>query len=427
MNIKRNIITKTLASTIVLSLLTTCALADNSEYAHIMASIQALSFSNSSNDIEKTFNNSTLIDNAHSSSKASQIGRENMNTILDLASKKNIDEALDPLNTSVQDLSTNTGNAPKDIAQAKKDSQKINNLKNKLQLNIWAKPASDSITANWNYSRSPNDSYTLGSSTTALDPLYWGIDIEKINHDPNFMFSHFFDPNNSTYASTQTGTKSATAYIKNVLGNPSLYPQVMDLPALSDGIQAALTDDTSGNEAANEIRSLATSDTMMTIQESARKYASIMSMSNYTLNAIMAERSPIVSDQDTTLDSISATMGITPKQTKDKQYEYPSQMQMQEFDANNDLSNENWYKEVQTMSDTSLARAQLIMLKKINAQLLQNHKDSENIESLLAVSNAQSTSTIPMQLITEKSKISSWISSLDPKNITSPDDASTSP
>ena len=333
------------------------------------------------------------------------------------------------MSDAVQAQSSSDKVAITDIDKANEAKDTMADVANQSQDATLYNPASDSLIVNFIHPTVTDPSYQIdGKAADILTSAF-----KPSLGNKQFDFTTLFETMN--YANDPGSEQAADKFVSLLFGSDqSLYSKLLDLPAISQAVRTANVNDPSGATAAQEIRALASSQNFQDIQEKVRGAVAAQSIAQSVFTDAVNARKPIIKDNNDNADLNEVATQITGNpdgptyDSATKQYIYPSEEQMAQYDANHDLSSKEWYQEVATMSEANVARESLIMQKKLLRSQYQQHLDNVRIELLLAAAQLQSNNNdLQTSLITQTKAVNDWVSNLDPSadSIGSPDNTQT--
>lgn len=426
---KSTLLMTTLTSLTALSfsLLSANALADNApifnqlqnELNSFGKEIQSLSQAQQQSENSYRYQNDPQMVDIANNNAAVNVATQDTSQNTSQLSDQSLQNALKPMSDAALQPS-NGSIAPTDPTQASNAQDTLTAISNSTKDYSWGITASDTLFANYNFSRYPNSNYQING--TSEDPVFQNQPTSL--HDNYLDFTNFIEPTSLNYNDTDGGSTSADKYVQFLTKDyQPLYNQLIDLKKLNQAISSADTPD----HAADITRYLATSTTFQQAQTTIRQTIAQKSAAMYVLHKIQSERSAITSKEDIPeLDTIAQNMGIEVTQNSDKEYVYPSKAQIDYYQSHHDLNSESWYQNLQTLSAPNVQRETLITLKQIQQSLAQQHQDNETIQALLAIDNIRNSQNSIMSLSTSKKTLSDWLDKLDPNSPNSPDSNSSS-
>ncbi len=422
---KRTLLMTTLTSLTALSisLLSANALADNApifgqlqnELNTFGKEIQSLSQAQQQSENSYRYQNDPqMVDIANNNAAvntATQDTSQNTNQLSD----QSLQNALKPMSDAALQPSNSTVAAVNDPTQASDAQDTLSAISNSNKDYSWGITASDTLFANYNFTRNTNSGYQING--TSEDPLFYSQPTSL--HDDYLDFTNFIEPTSLNYNDTDGGSTSADKYVQFLTKDyQPLYNQLIDLNKLNQKISSADTSD----HAASITRYLATSSTFQEAQTTIRQAIAQKSAAMYVLHKIQSERSAITSKDDIPeLDTMATNMGIEVTKNSDGEYVYPSKAQIDYYQSHHDLNSESWYQNLQTLSAPNVQRETLITLKQIQQSLAQQHQDNETIQALLAIDNIRNSQNSITSLSTAKKTLGDWLDNLDPSSPNSPD------
>lgn len=422
---KRTLLMTTLTSLTALSfsLLSANALADNapifSQLQNQLNSfgkeIQSLSQAQQQSENSYRYQNDPQMVDIANNNAAVNIATQNTSQNTNELSDQSLQNALKPMSDATLQPSNSTVVAVNDPTQASDAQDTLTAISNSNKDYSWGITASDTLFANYNFTRNPNSNYQING--TSEDPVFYSQPTSL--HDNYLDFTNFIEPTSLNYNDTDGGSTSADKYVQFLTKDyQPLYNQLIDLKKLNQKVSSADTSD----HAASITRYLATSTTFQQAQTTIRQAIAQKSAAMYVLHKIQSERSAITSTDDIPeLDTIAQNMGIEVTKNSDGEYVYPSKAQIDYYQSHHDLNSESWYQNLQTLSAPNVQRETLITLKQIQQSLAQQHQDNETIQALLAIDNIRNSQNSIMSLSTAKKTLGDWLDNLDPSSPNSPD------
>lgn len=420
--------THLLSSAIILSLLTPVAMADT-EIQAVVKAISDLSFAQAQTKAAYTYQEDILLPNHKAAATASQIAMGTTQKRNKNSSEQAISNQLNPMSDAVQAQSSSDKVAITDIDKANEAKDTMADVANQSQDATLYNVAGDSLIVNFIHPTITDPSYQIdGKAADILTSAF-----KPSLGNKQFDFTTLFETMN--YANDPGSEQAADKFVSLLFGSDqSLYSKLLDLGGISQAVRTANVNDPSGATAAQEIRALASSQNFQDIQEKVREAVAAQSIAQSVFTDAVNARKPIIKDNNDNADLNEVATQITGNpdgptyDSATKQYIYPSEEQMAQYDANHDLSSKEWYQEVATMSEANVARESLIMQKKLLRSQYQQHLEQERIELLLAAAQLQSNNNdLQTSLITQTKAVNDWVSNLDPSadSIGSPDNTQT--
>lgn len=137
-------------------------------------------------------------------------------------------------------------------------------------------------------------------------------------------------------------------------------------------------------------------------QAGVRSYTAMNSLALSNYNLLMTER--------TVQSGLGTTVGLTvPSSSGLQPVADASPLQVQEFMATRRINNVQWYKDMAAASPATVQRESLYVLAEIEAQLWQQHLDSERMIATLSAMELGSSMTLRNQLQIQESSVNSAV------------------
>ncbi|OGO97410.1 MAG: hypothetical protein A3F41_05150 [Coxiella sp. RIFCSPHIGHO2_12_FULL_44_14] len=237
------------------------------------------------------------------------------------------------------------------------------------------------------------DTLYLTADSDALASLY-GVSKPNQMLDNYFNFDSLFAP--SAYNAAQQS--AAQAYLQYATKQYQSY---------TDGISFDKLKSTLNNlgpkDKAQALQTFINNPDYQKYQLMIRSLLASKSAALSNLNALLAERTPVkgLATQTGLPNDPSLPVGDA------------SPLQVENYVANERLSNSQWYQQMKTASPATVGREQVLILAEIESELQRNHLDQERLIAILSLSALQSNQFAEMALQQQEQKVNNAIDALN--------------